>query len=88
MNIKRTITVATTTAVAAIACAGFSSPAMAGKPSPAINPANTTITMAPKPNILTWRECWSGHYAMFRGEGHSIEGASAGADLACGSSPP
>lgn len=90
MNIKRNITVITVTTVAALASAGLSSPAMADRSAPTMSPAsspfNTTITSAPKPNILTWRECWSGHYAMYREDGFSIPAASAGADLACGSS--
>jgi len=84
MNVKRTITVATVTAVAALASAGLSSsPAMA-----AHAPANnTTISSAPKPNVLTWRQCWAGIYAIYREDGHSIQGAADAADIACGSSP-
>ncbi len=82
MNVKRTITVATVTAVAAIASAGLSSsPAMAHAPA-----VNTTISSAPNPNVLTWRECWAGHYAMYREDGHSIQGAASAADVACGAS--
>lgn len=88
MNIKRHIAVAAAASVAAIASAGMSSPAMADRSTPSVKPANnnTTITSAPKPNILTWRECWSGHYAMFREDGFSVNASAAGADLACGSS--
>jgi len=84
MNVKRTITVATVTAVAALASAGLSSsPAMA-----AHAPANnTTITSAPKPNVLTWRQCWAGVYANYREDGYSIQTSETAADLACGSSP-
>ena len=83
MNVKRTMTVATVTAVAAIASAGLSSsPAMAHAPA-----INTTITSAPKPNVLTWRQCWAGHYAMYREDGYSIQTSATAADLACGSSP-
>lgn len=91
MNIKRNITVATVTTIAALASAGLSSPAMADRSaatmSPTTSPFNTTITSAPKPNILTWRECWGGYYSMLRDDGFSIPAAEAGADLACGSSP-
>lgn len=77
MNVMRTIT------VAAIASVGLSSsPAMAHAPA-----INTTITSAPKPNVLTWRQCWAGHYAMYREDGHSIQTSETAADLACGSSP-
>ena len=59
---------------------------MAHRSAPAIKPVNTTITNALKPNVLTWRQCWSGHYAMFREEGLSVNASAAGADLACGAS--
>ena len=83
MNVKRTITVATVTAVAALASAGLgSSPAVAAH-APAMK---TTISSAPNPNVLTWRECWAGHYAMYREDGYSINTSATAADLACGAS--
>ncbi len=83
MNVKRTITVATVTAVAAIASAGLSSsPAMATH-APAMK---TTISNGPTPNVLTWRECWAGVYANYREDGYSIQTSATAADLACGAS--
>jgi hypothetical protein len=85
MNLKRNITIAAVTAVATIASAGLgSSPAIAG---PATHQANTTITSAPRPNVLTWRQCWAGTYAMYREDGYSIQNSATAADLTCGSSP-
>ena len=82
MNIKRTITIAAATAIAAV---GMSSPAMA------ITPIGGLSAGPVKPVVVwdhaAWKKCYSLTYAQWREDGHSPSTSQSAADLTCGTQP-
>lgn len=79
MNIKRNARIAT---IAAIACVGISTPAMAFTQ---VGP----ITSGGKPTVdnSAWKKCWAITYGQWREDGASISTSATAADWTCGPNP-